>query len=83
MLKRASILLGQNDIAGARLIFQYLAPHGSPGRVRSLRRATTPKNGLAARYWNDAGYRPRRTWYARAADLGSREAVAVLRKDKP
>ena len=84
MLKRASTLLGQNDIAGARLIFQYLAHHGSPRGAFALAESYDPKKWAAHRVTGmtpDAGLA--RTWYARAAELGSREAVAVLRKDKP
>ena len=43
MLKRASTLLGQNDIAGARLIFQYLAHHGSPRGAFALAESYDPK----------------------------------------
>ena len=84
MLKRASTLLGQNDIAGARLIFQYLAHHGSPRGAFALAESYDPKKWAGHRVTGmspDAGLA--RTWYARAAELGSREAVAVLRKDNP
>jgi hypothetical protein len=84
MLKRASTLLGQNDIAGARLIFQYLAHHGSPRGAFALAESYDPKKWAGHHVTGmtpDAGLA--RTWYARAAELGSREAVAVLRKDKP
>jgi hypothetical protein len=84
MLKRASTLLGQNDIAGARLIFHYLAHHGSPRGAFALAESYDPKKWAGHHVTGmmpDAGLA--RTWYARAAELGSREAVAVLRKDKP
>jgi TPR repeat protein len=84
MLKRASTLLSQNDIAGARLIFQYLANHGSAGGAFALAESFDPKKLAGKRV---AGMTPdpdlARTWYARAAELGSKEAAAVLRKDKP
>ena len=84
MLKRGSTLLGQNDIAGARLIFQYLAHHGSPRGAFALAESYDPKKWAGRRV---TGMTPdanlARTWYARAAELGSREAVAALRKDKP
>jgi hypothetical protein len=84
MLKRASTLLGQNDIAGARLIFQYLAHHGSPRGAFALAESYDPKKWAGRRVTGmmpDANLAS--TWYARAAELGSREAVAALRKDKP
>jgi hypothetical protein len=84
MLKRASTLLSQNDIAGARLIFQYLANHGSAGGAFALAESFDPKKLAGKRV---AGMTPdadlARAWYARAAELGSKEAAAVLRKDKP
>jgi len=84
MLKRASTLLGENDIAGARLIFQYLANHGSASGAFALAESYDPKKWAAHRV---TGMTPdvnlARTWYARAAELGSREAAAILRKDKP
>ena len=76
MLKRASTLLGQNDIAGARLIFQYLANHGSARRrVCSRRELRSQEMGRPPRYRNDPDASLARTWYARAAELGSREAA--------
>ncbi len=84
MLKRASTLLSENDIAGARLIFQYLAHHGSASGAFALAESYDPRK-LAGR--RITGMTPdanlARTWYARAADLGSKEAAAILRKDKP
>jgi len=84
MLKRASTLLGQNDIAGARLIFQYLVNHGSAGAAFALGESYDPKKWTGRRV---AGMTPdadlARTWYARAAELGSKEAAAMLRKEKP
>ena len=84
MLKRASTLLGANDIAGARLIFQYLANHGSAGGAFALAESYDPKKWASHRV---TGMSPdgdlARTWYARAAELGSREAAAILRKEKP
>ena len=84
MLKRASTILGQNDIAGARLIFQYLANHGSAGGAFALAESYDPKKWGSHRV---TGMAPdgdlARTWYARAAELGSREAAAIVRKGKP
>ncbi len=84
MLKRASALMSQNDIAGARLIFQYLANHGSAGGAFALAETYDPKKWAGRRV---AGMTPdailARSWYARAAELGSKDAAAVLRKDKP
>ncbi len=84
MLKRASILLGQNDIAGARLIFQYLANHGSAGGAFALAESYDPKKWGSHRVTGMAPDKDlARTWYARAAEMGSREAAAILRKEKP
>ena len=47
MLKRASILLGEDDIAGARLIFHYLANHGSAGGAFALAESYDPKKWAA------------------------------------
>ncbi len=84
MLKRASTLMSQNDIAGARLIFQYLANHGSAGGAFALAESFDPKKWATRRV---TGMSPdanlARSWYARAAELGSKEAVAMLRKEKP
>ncbi len=84
MLKRASTLLGENDIAGARLIFQYLANHGSAGGAFALAESFDPKKWTRRRV---AGMNPdanlARVWYERAAELGSKEAAAILRKGKP
>ena len=84
MLKRGSTLLSQNDIAGARLVFHYLASHGSAKGAFALAESYDPKK-LAGRHI--AGITPdanqARTWYARAAEMGSKEAAAVLRKAAP
>ncbi len=84
MLKRASTLLTQNDISGARLIFHYLANHGSASGAFALAETYDPKKWAGRRITGmapDAGVA--RTWYARAAELGSKEAAAVLRKNNP
>ncbi len=84
MLKRASGLLKENDIAGARLIFQYLANHGSPKGAFALAETYDPKKWAGRRV---AGMTPdadaARGWYERAAELGSKEAASALHKEKP
>ncbi len=84
MLKRASALMSQNDIAGARLIFQYLVNHGSASGAFALAESYDPKKWAGRRV---TGMTPdanlARSWYARAAELGSKEAAAVLRREKP
>jgi tetratricopeptide (TPR) repeat protein len=84
MLKRASTLLSQNDIAGARLILQYLANHGSVGGAFALGESYDPKKWASHRV---IGMTPdedlARSWYARAAEIGNREPAAILRKEKP
>lgn len=84
MLKRGAMLLSQNDVAGARLVFQYLASHASASGALALAESYDPKK-LAGRHI--AGVTPDVNlawiWYARAAEAGSKEAAAVLRIDKP
>ncbi len=84
MLQRAAILMNQNDIAGARLIFQYLVNHGSAGGAFALAESYDPKKWAGHHV---TGMMPdanlARSWYARAAELGSKEAAAMLRKEKP
>jgi hypothetical protein len=83
MLARASELMSENDIAGARLIYEYLANHNSSAGAFAL--AETYDARKLARYrvtgmTPDAGLAD--AWYQRAAALGSREAAAILRGDK-
>lgn len=84
MLKRATDLLAQYDIAGARLIFHYLANHGSAKGAFGLAESYDPKKWSGRHV---AGMTPDAnealTWYARAAELGSKDAAAILRKNKP
>lgn len=84
MLKRGTTLLSQNDIAGARLVFHYLASHGSAKGAFALAESYDPRK-LAGRHI--AGITPdanqARTWYTRAAEMGSKEAAAILRKAAP
>lgn len=81
MLKKGSTLVAQNDISGARLVFHYLATHGSAKGAFALAESYDARK-LAGRHV--AGITPdanlARTWYARAAELGSKEAAAILRK---
>jgi hypothetical protein len=83
MLARASELMSENDIAGARLIYEYLANHNSSAGAFAL--AETYDSRKLARYrvtgmTPDAGLAD--AWYQRAAALGSKEAAAILRGDK-
>ncbi len=84
MLARASTLMRQNDFAGARLIFQYLANHGSADGAFALAESFDPKKLAGHRV---TGMMPdanlARSWYALAAELGSKEAAALLRKERP
>ncbi len=83
MLKRASDLMNQNDIAGGRLIYRYLADHGSPRGAFALAESYDAKKWTHHRITGmspDAGLAD--AWYHRAAELGSREAAAILHGDK-
>ncbi len=75
MLKRASDLMIQNDIAGARLIYRYLANHRSASGAFALAESYDAKK-WAGRHV--AGMAPDASlaaaWYARAAELESKEA---------
>ena len=79
MLKRASVLLGQNDIAGARLIFHYLAHHGSPRGAFALAESYDPL--VLRKLRTVGGIAPdaalAQSWYEKARDMGS--AVAPER----
>jgi hypothetical protein len=83
MLKRASDLMNENDIAGARLIYQYLADHGSPSGALAFAESYDPNDWARHRI---TGMTPdaslAKAWYQRAAALGSKEAAAILREDK-
>jgi TPR repeat protein len=85
MMKRASILMDQNDIAGARLVLNYLANHGSAAAAFALAETYDAKT-WAGRHVT--GMTPDAEladeWYTRAAALGSDEAaVILLSKEKP
>jgi hypothetical protein len=83
MLARASELMNENDIAGARLVYEYLANHSSAAGAFALAESYDARK--LARYritgmMPDAGLA--QVWYQRAAALGSKEAAAILREDK-
>jgi hypothetical protein len=83
MLARASELMNQNDIAGARLVYQYLANHGSSAGAFALAESYDARKWAAYHVTGmtpDAGLAE--AWYQRAAALGSKEAAAILRRDK-
>ena len=85
MMKRASILMDQNDIAGARLVLNYLANHGSASAAFALAETYDAKTWAGHHV---TGMTPDAEladeWYTRAAALGSDEAaVILLSKDKP
>jgi TPR repeat protein len=84
MLSRAADLMAQNDIAGARLIYGYLANHGSASGAFALAESYDARKWAGRRVAGmspDAGLAE--AWYARAAALGSKEANAMLGRNKP
>lgn len=82
MLERASGLVKNGDIAGARLVLEYLANQGSARGAFMLGQTYDPN--LLDKMYIRGGVTPdvakAREWYEKAASLGSDEAVAQLGK---
>jgi hypothetical protein len=79
LLKRGEDLLAIGDIAGARRVFQYLADAGNAEGALALgatfdARFLTAHNAIGV-VADDA---KARSWYRRAADLGSTQAKTLL-----
>jgi WD40 repeat protein len=83
-LKRAQAALALDDIAGARLIFEYLATHGSAAGTYHLGQTFDPE--ILARTPMGALFRPdakiAESWYSKAAELGHAEARKKLSAKK-
>jgi hypothetical protein len=79
MLKRGEDLLSVGDIAGARRVFQYLADAGNADGALAMG-ATFDARFLAehSAIGVAADGAQARTWYRRAADLGSPQAKTLL-----
>jgi hypothetical protein len=79
MLKRGEDLLGVGDIAGARRVFQYLADAGNADGALAMG-ATFDARFLAehSAIGVAADDVRARSWYRRAADLGSLQAKTLL-----
>lgn len=79
LLKRADVLLKSNDVAGARLVFEHLANHGSARGAFLMGQSFDPSFFKTIR---TSGLKPdaakAREWYQRAASLGEMEAVSRL-----
>jgi TPR repeat protein len=77
--------MDQNDIAGARLILNYLANHGSASAAFALAETFDAKKWSGRHITgmtSDAELADK--WYTLAAALGSDEAaVTLLSKEKP
>jgi hypothetical protein len=79
MLARASELMSQNDIAGARLVYEYLADQGSSAGAFALAESyDARKLGRYRVMGMTPDARLAEAWYQRAAALGSKEAAANL-----
>jgi len=83
-LKRARAALALDDIAGARLIFEYLATRGSAAGTYHLGQTFDPE--FLARTPMGALFRPdaktAESWYSKAAELGHAEARKRLSASK-
>jgi hypothetical protein len=75
-LKRGQAALALDDIAGARLIFEYLANHGSAAGAYQLALTYDPQvqasGPLGSSFQPDE--KLAQSWYAKAAELGHPEA---------
>jgi hypothetical protein len=80
MIERAVELLGNGDVASARLLYQHLANSGSALAALSLARTfdpeVLPSLGVIGMRANPA---EAERWYKRAAELGNEQAVRRLR----
>jgi len=80
MFEKSQRLLEVGDVAGARLVFEYLARHGSHRGAYALAQTYDPEflDSLSVR----GGVRPDMTkalkWYRKAAELGSEPASTRL-----
>jgi hypothetical protein len=79
MLKRGEDLLNIGDIAGARSVFQYLADEGNAEAALAMgatydARFLSAHNAIGVSANDDKA----RSWYQRAADLGSAQAKTLL-----
>lgn len=79
MLSRGANLMDDGDIAGARLIFEYLAEQGSASGAVAFAKSFDP-NLFEKGYIK--GPQPSTEdamkWYRRAAELGNKEAISRL-----
>jgi len=83
-LDRGRAALELNDIAGARLIFEYLATHGSASGAYYLAQTydpeLLPQTSLGPQFKPDANIAAR--WYSRAAELGHPDAKNRIAKQQ-
>lgn len=82
MLQRASTILGEGDVASARLLLEHIARKGSGKGAMALAQTYDP---AFLRSINTLGLRPNpekaREWYQIAAELGeetARERLSAL-----
>jgi hypothetical protein len=79
MMNRAAALLRSHDVSSARLLFEYLAKRGSAKAALAMGQSYDP---AFFRTISAAGLRPdpelARQWYAKAAELGDKEAPGRL-----
>ena len=83
-LKSGQAALALDDLAGARLIFEYLATHGSAAGAYQLAQTYDPQ--IVARMPMGALFKPdakvAESWYLKAAELGHAEARKKLSAKK-
>jgi WD40 repeat protein/uncharacterized caspase-like protein len=79
-LRSAQVALALDDVGGARLIFEYLATHGSAAGAYQLAQTYDPqilvRTPIGAMFKPDA--KVAEGWYLRAAELGHAEARKKL-----
>lgn len=79
ILEKAAKLINENDVLGARLLFEYLANRGSGKAALALGQTFDPAFFQTVQ---TVGMQPdpklAKNWYKKAADLGNQEAVSRL-----
>lgn len=80
MFERASRMMSDGDIAGARLILSYLAKQGMAGAAFAMGQSFDPGflEGIYVRGGDPSDLAKAREWYRRAADMGSPDAESRL-----
>jgi TPR repeat protein len=80
MFDRAESMMAGGDIAGARLILEYLADHGVAGAAFAMGQSFDPGflQDIYVRGGDPSNVEKAREWYRRAADMGNEDARSRL-----